>query len=128
MENQIYDDLKRLIPKENIKINEPMSKHTSFKTGGNADFYITVKNVDEIKRILDYANEKKIKYYVIGNGSNLLVKDEGYRGIILKIDINDIQIDDLKEDDVIVTVGAGVKLMALAQVLMKRGITGFEEL
>ena len=65
--------------------------------------------------------------YIIGNGSNLVVKDEGIKGIVLKIDIKNIDIENDKKN-VIVTVGAGVKMMGLAQILKKNGISGFEEL
>lgn len=123
----IWQDLCKIIPKENIKKNEPMSKHTSFKTGGPAEYFITAKSVEEIKGILQYAKESKTKICIIGNGSNLLVSDEGIKGITVKIAIENLEI--LESDfGVIVKVGAGVKMMALAQELKKYGITGFEEL
>ena len=69
----------------------------------------------------------KIKLYIIGNGSNLLVSDEGLEGIVLKIALDDISIIE-QEENIIVKVGSGVKTMALAQELKKQEITGFEEL
>ena len=124
----MLNDLRKIIPEENIKINEPMSKHTSFKTGGNADYYIIAKEEAEIKEVIKLAKQNQIPIYLIGNGSNLLVKDEGFRGIILKINIDNIEIDTKQDDSIIVTVGAGVKVMALAQILKQKGIKGFEEL
>ncbi len=121
---KVLQFLRKIIPEENIKINEPMSKHTSFKVGGVADYYITVNTVEQIQFVLQIAKQNKIPIYTIGNGSNLLVKDNGYRGIILKIEINNIQI----ENKANVIAGAGVKLMALAQVLKQKEIAGFEEL
>jgi len=123
----IYQDLCKIIPKENIKENEPMSKHTSFKTGGPVDYFIIAKTVEEIKNIFQYAKERNIKIYIIGNGSNLLVSDEGIKGIALKILIENIEITK-SSYEAIVKVGAGLKTMALAQELKKHGITGFEEL
>lgn len=120
-------DLKKIIPKENIKINELMSKHTSFKTGGPAEIFIVTKNIEQVQEILKYSKKNNINLYIIGNGSNLLVSDEGVKGIVLKISLENIQIEE-KEDNVIITAGAGVKTMALAQILKQNGLTGFEEL
>ncbi len=121
------EELEKIIPKENIKYNEPMSKHTSFKTGGKADYYITAKTEEQIKKVLEYAKSKNINIYIMGNGSNLLVSDQGYRGIILKIGLDNIKIEE-KEDKIIVTAGAGTKIMGLGQILKQKAITGFEEL
>lgn len=120
-------ELKKIIPEEYIKINEPMSKHTSFKTGGPAEIYIIGKTTEQIQEVLKYSKQNNIKLYIIGNGSNLLVLDEGVKGIVLKISLENIQIEE-KEDNVIIIAGAGVKTMALAQVLKQNCITGFEEL
>ena len=120
-------NLKKIIPEENIKINEPMSKHTSFKTGGPAEIYITGKTIKQIQDVLKFSKQNNIKLYIIGNGSNLLISDEGIKGIVLKISLENIQIEE-KEDNVIIIAGAGVKTMALAQTLKQKSIMGFEEL
>ena len=77
--------LEKGIKKENIFIDELMSKHTSFKTGGKADILIKAYNVEEIKNILQISKENNIPLFVLGNGTNILVKDEGYKGIILQV-------------------------------------------
>lgn len=124
---RVLSDLKKVIPEENIKINEPMSKHTSFKTGGPAEIYIIGKTLEQIQAVLKYSNQNNIQLYIIGNGSNLLVSDEGIKGIVLKIAVDNIET--IESDlGVLVKAGAGVKIMALAQILKKDGITGFEEL
>lgn len=124
---RVLSDLKKVIPEENIKINEPMSKHTSFKTGGPAEIYITGKTIKQIQDVLKFSKQNNIKLYIIGNGSNLLISDEGIKGIVLKIAVDNIET--LESDfGVLVKAGAGVKIMALAQILKKDGITGFEEL
>lgn len=119
--------LEQIVSKENVKYNEPMYEHTTFKTGGKAQYYIKADSIEKIKEILKLAQEEQIPLYIIGNGSNLVVKDEGIKGIVLKIDIKNIDIENDKKN-VIVTVGAGVKMMGLAQILKKNGISGFEEL
>lgn len=121
----VYEDLSKNMPSLSIKQNEDMSKHTTFKVGGKADIWIKVKTIDELKLVLKYAKENNIPFYIVGNGSNLLVKDKGIRGIVIKIDFNEIDIQE-KEDKVILNIGAGVKLGMLASILQKKGITGFE--
>lgn len=112
-----------ILEKSNIKVNEPMSKHTSFKVGGNADYFVKAQTVEQVVNVKKYAEENNIPLYVIGNGSNILVTDRGIRGIVLKIDLQKIEINEEE-----VTVGAGVKVMALAQKLLSEELTGFEEL
>ena len=130
---EICQDLTKEIPSEQIYMNEPMSKHTTFKEGGNADIFVKVKNIEELKYVIKIAKKNNIRIYIIGNGSNILVKDRGIRGIVVKIEFEYIKYEDIENNEnsgrskeVIVTVGAGVKLMALAQELLKRSITGFE--
>ena len=119
-------ELEKCISEESkIYINELMSKHTSFKVGGKADIFVNAKNEQDIKSILEYANKNEIPITVIGNGSNLLVKDGGIRGIILRIDIQDFNIDKIN-DEYIITVGAGVKNGFVAQKLLIEEIEGFE--
>lgn len=122
---QVYEDLQKRMPTLEIKKDEIMAKYTSFKVGGKADILIKIKKLEELEYILKYVKEKDIPLTIIGNGSNLLVKDNGIRGITIKLDFNEIQIEENKKD-VIVTVGAGVKLGMLAAILQKKEIAGFE--
>lgn len=122
---EICQDLASLIPSQQIHMNEPMSKHTTFKVGGNADIFVIIKNFDELRHVIKIAKRNAIHMTIIGNGSNILVKDNGIRGIVVKIEFEEIKIEK-KADNAIVTVGAGVKLMALAQELMNNSISGFE--
>ena len=120
-------ELEKIISKVKIKINEDMSKHTSFKTGGKADYYIKAESKEEISNVVKFAKQNRIQLHIIGNGSNILVSDKGIRGIVLKIDLKGIEIQE-QDDGVVVTVAAGEKVMALAQKLLQNSITGFEEL
>ncbi len=121
---KIYEILAKEIDLNNIKKDESMKKHTSFKIGGNADILITIKNEKDLIYVLKVVNEYNIPLTVIGNGTNLLVKDNGIRGIVVKIDINSIQIE--KGQNAIIKLGAGVKNALLAQTLLKEQIAGFE--
>ena len=125
--NKTIEDLRKIIPEENLKINEPMYKHTSFKTGGPAEYYVIAKTIEEIDETIKYAKNNEIPLHIIGNGSNILVLDEGVKGIVLKIALEEITIQKNK-DNAKVICGAGVKVMALAQKLKQEEITGFEEL
>lgn len=110
-----------------IMFDEPMKKHTSFKIGGVADLFININTEEELIQSIKYAKEKKILTTIIGNGSNILVTDKGIRGLVIKINIQDLKIEK-KENYAFVIVGAGYKMMQLAVKLMKESIAGFEEL
>ena len=80
-----YKGLEEILSKDSIKYNEPMKKHTTMKVGGPCDCMIEPSSIEEIQKVLEYVKENNIKYYIIGNGSNLLVKDEGVHALIIKI-------------------------------------------
>ena len=119
-------EIKNNIEKK-ILIDEPMKNHVSFKIGGVADFFVKAETIEDIKNAIEFAKNKNIEFFILGNGSNLLVTDKGIRGLVIKIDLKDIKIEK-KEDFAEVTVGSGYKLMALGIKLMNENISGFEEL
>ena len=121
--NKFYDNLIKKIDKKNILIDEPMSKHTSFKVGGKTDYYITATTIENLIYILEKAKENNIDTYIVGNGSNLLVKDNGFRGAIIKLGFNEIKI---YEDKIVAD--AGAPLILLAKLASDSSITGFEGL
>lgn len=123
---EIYEKLENKMKNSEIKTNEDMSKHTSFKVGGKADIFIKINDIQDLKYILDFTKKNNIPLTIIGNGSNVLVKDNGIRGITIYLNFDDIQIDEEQNGEVIVTVGNGVKLAMLAVILQKKGIAGFE--
>ena len=120
---QLIDNLN--ISKEKIKYNEPMAKHTSFKIGGPAQCFINAESVEEIKQICKVASKNDINLTIIGNGSNLLVTDNGINGIVVKVNIKKFELE-FSNDDVSLIVGAGNKLGEIAQKLLRNEITGFE--
>ena len=81
------------ISKEKIKYNEPMAKHTTFKIGGPAECFILIDNEADLKEVLNFTKKTNIPVTIIGNGSNILVLDEGIEGITLKIDIQKLEIN-----------------------------------
>lgn len=112
-------ELENILGKENVKYDEPMSKHTTFKIGGKADVFITVDTKEKLEEVLKIIKNEKVT--IVGNGSNLLVKDEGIRGIVLKYTANQYKIDQTK-----VTVDAGMTNARLANILLKEELSGFE--
>ncbi|MBR2705086.1 MAG: UDP-N-acetylmuramate dehydrogenase [Clostridia bacterium] len=107
-------------------MDEPMSNHTSFKIGGTADIFVKADSVEILKSLLEFAKSNDIDVTIIGNGSNLLVKDNGIRGIVIKLDFKDIKIEKLDDKRAKVIAEAGVTLGMLAQRLVKENISGFE--
>lgn len=102
--------------------SEPMSRHTTFKIGGNADLFITVKDENELKTVIKSAKECDIPYFILGKGSNLLVSDNGIEGAVIKLDgMNSIEFN----GDTVVC-GAGASLRALCVAVQKQSLSGLE--
>ena len=105
-----------------VRINEPMMKHTSFRAGGAARWFAVPETAEELKAVLAACRQADTPWYVIGNGSNLLVSDKGFPGVIISTD----KFDRLEVNGTEITVGAGVMLSKLANTAYKAGLTGLE--
>ncbi|HAN44452.1 MAG TPA: UDP-N-acetylenolpyruvoylglucosamine reductase [Ruminococcaceae bacterium] len=104
-------------------LNEPMSRHTSFKIGGNADYLIYPNSLKTLKAVLDYAKQKGIKTYFIGRGSNLLVSDKGVRGAVICLDeFCEINL----EDENTIVCSAGIALSRLSYFAYRNSLSGLE--
>lgn len=123
MNQSMYDYIATLISEENIIRNEPLSRHTTFRVGGEAECMILIQKEEELARLIPYLQEIEKDYFILGNGSNLLVGDRGYRGIILKFGSSMQQIT--VEDDCIYAKG-GALLSQVASVAREHGLTGME--
>ena len=123
MKLKYYEQLIQMTDKERVLLDEPMKKHTTFRVGGNADYFVMPKNVQEVQSVVAFCKENEIPYYVIGNGSNLLVSDAGYRGVIIQIykEMNEIRIEGTS-----VHVQAGALLSRIGNETYTAGLTGFE--
>ncbi|MBR3883060.1 MAG: UDP-N-acetylmuramate dehydrogenase [Clostridia bacterium] len=121
----IEKELQEVINKKNIFKDEPMSKHTSFKIGGNADYFIKITSIEELKDLFKISKKHNMPITLVGNGTNLLVKDGGIRGFVIKIDMNNFKIKRTTKY-VEITVESGMTLAALANVALKEEITGLE--
>ncbi|MGN1317472.1 MAG: UDP-N-acetylmuramate dehydrogenase [Lachnospirales bacterium] len=122
MEN-VVNEYKRLLGDSSVIISEPMSKHTTFRIGGNADIFVMPKNEDEILDSIKIAKENNLPYYIIGNGSNILVKDNGFRGVIIQLFKNFNKIETNKN---IIKAQSGALLSAVAKTALNHSLTGME--
>ncbi|MGN0382764.1 MAG: UDP-N-acetylmuramate dehydrogenase [Eubacterium sp.] len=116
-------ELRRIIPDTRYKKDEPMKNHTTFRVGGPADYVIYPDGINEIKDILMLCYKWGIKSYIMGNGSNLLVSDEGYKGVILKLG-NEFSC--CRANEGLFIAQAGMRLSNLASLACTHGYTGIE--
>ena len=123
MDLRVYNQLIQKVDKERVLLDEPMKKHTTFRVGGNADYFVMPKTVEEVRLIVSLCQKENLPYYILGNGSNLLVGDKGYRGVIIQIykEMNEIAVD----GDTI-RAQAGALLSKVGSVALEAGLTGFE--
>lgn len=123
MNLDFYNQLINCIDKERVLVDEPMKQHTTFRVGGNADYFVMPQNAEEVKNIVALCKKADMPYYILGNGSNLLVGDKGYRGVIIQIykEMNGIQVDGDK-----VKAQAGALLSRIGSVALEAELTGFE--
>lgn len=119
----VLEDLKNCLPKENIHQNEPMSRHTTFRIGGPASCLLEIMTKEQLEKVLQYLSKEKLTYFVLGNGSNLLVSDKGYDGIILKLsgEFNQVFVEGNR-----VVCGAGATMAMAAKKALENGLTGLE--
>ena len=127
------NNIRKIIKKGVIVENEPMARHTTFRAGGPARYFISPANTSELAGLVRYLFNNGIEYYVIGNGSNLLVSDEGYDGVIIDLGSRDgteftlLGLDD-SSDPVKFEAGAGSLMSNLGKLMLKFSVTGFEPL
>ncbi|WP_270647277.1 UDP-N-acetylmuramate dehydrogenase [Paeniclostridium hominis] len=119
----IYKSLLDILDKEEIFLDEPMKNHISFKVGGPADFLVKPKNEEQIKKLVTLLKEENIPYIIVGNGSNLLVKDGGIRGVVIKIADN---FNNFEVKDTTVFSQSGALLSFMGKAVLNNNLTGFE--
>ncbi len=119
----LLETIKKCFPAEAIMPNEPMSRHTTFRVGGEAGMLLQVSTPQQLKVMIPLLNEQKIPYFIKGNGSNLLVGDKGYDGIILEIGK---EFGNIEVKGNLIVAGAGALMSSIAQEALKNSLTGFE--
>ncbi len=119
----VIEALQKFVPRENIRLQEPMAGHTTFRIGGPADCFLELENEEQLKKVRRYLELTGVSFFVLGNGSNLLVNDTGYRGIILQVGskMNGISVQGNR-----VIAKAGATLVQAARTAMEHGLSGLE--
>jgi UDP-N-acetylmuramate dehydrogenase len=106
---------------DRFKENELLSKHTTWRIGGPAKWFVEAKNADEVKTVITTAVSSGIKWFVLGGGSNVLINDEGFDGLVIQLALRDIKVEGSK-----ITVGVGVPAVLLARMVAEAGLSGLE--
>ena len=124
---EFYHSLSEAVGNRNILRDEPMAAHTTFRIGGPADYFVVPESGEALGRGITLCRSQGIPYFITGNGSNLLVGDGGYRGVIFNIcrTMDDLLFEE-REGRITVTAGAGIMLARLAREVSERGYAGFE--
>ena len=123
MNKTLYQFLISKVPEGCVKIDEPMAAHTTFRVGGPADFFVEIGSQEELREIIDYLHKTGYDFFILGNGSNLLVGDKGYQGVVLHLGN---RFADVSVEGEVVTAQAGAMLSAVAKTAAAGGLTGME--
>lgn len=119
----VYEYIRANVPEEDILTEEPMSRHTTFRIGGEAACFIRISSEEQLRKLIPYFENVGVEYFVLGKGSNLLVGDKGYPGVILQISDACQQIE---AEENRLQVQAGAALSKVALFAMERGLEGLE--
>lgn len=118
-----YDKLEEIVGKDKVKYNEKMSKYTTMRVGGPCDCIVFPDEISKIKEVIDFCKNENITFFVIGNGSNLLVKDEGIHGVVIKLGH---RFGKIELDGEYILAYAGATMPTLSQLAKKNSLKGLE--
>lgn len=119
----LVDRLKEIVGEEYVRTDESMAKHCTFRCGGNAEIYVIPGNIDQLIKVISLCRQEEYPHMVIGNGSNILVRDAGYHGAVIEVNSRINSIDVIGEE---IVADAGAKLSAIAMTAMENDLAGFE--
>ena len=119
----LYEELLNILPSEAILCDEPMCKHTTFKVGGKADYFVEINNLNQLSELMILLNTNNIKYFILGNGSNVIFTDDGYKGVVVHIAPSD---GGVIIRGGVITVPASKLLTDIANVARDEELTGME--
>lgn len=119
----VVEALERYVPRDNIRLQEPMADHTTFRIGGLADCFLQLENEEQLRKVRRYLNLAGVPFFVLGNGSNLLVADAGYRGVILQVGA---KMSDIFVQGCHIIAKAGATLRQVAAAALEHSLKGFE--
>lgn len=119
----LYEELCNILGSAQVLADEPMSRHTTFRVGGPADYFVVPRSTDEIKDTIALCKKADVPYYILGNGSNLLVGDKGYRGVVIQIYRN---LNEIRTEGNEISAQAGALLSKIAAEALSHSLKGFE--
>lgn len=119
----IYQRLCEIAGEANVREQEPMSRHTTFRIGGPADYFVLPRSSGELAAVIAFCRKEQVPWHIIGNGSNLLVGDRGVRGVVIQLFKN---FQNISVEGETVTLQAGVINSLAAKRILDAGLTGFE--
>ena len=119
----VLETLERFVPRENIRPGEPMSRHTTFRIGGEADCFVEIESTEQLIQLGRYLQMIELPCLVLGNGSNLLVSDRGYPGVVLHVGARMQQIQ-VQGDRLVAQ--AGASMAQAARTAWEQSLTGLE--
>lgn len=123
MDKEFYRRLSLAVGAENVRVEEPMKKHTTFRIGGPADYFVLPHTAEELSAVIDLCKEQDTPWHIIGNGSNLLVGDRGVRGVVIQLFKN---FSEIRMEDTALYAQAGAINSLLANRALAAGLTGYE--
>ena len=118
---KLTEQLEQIVGAGQVSVRESMAGHTTFRTGGLSDYFVSPSEICQIREIIDLCQKEEIPYYIIGNGSNLLVSDSGYHGVMIHLGPAFAGYD-LDEESGVVTVRAGAALGGIVRAVSRRGL------
>ncbi|KGF28640.1 MULTISPECIES: UDP-N-acetylmuramate dehydrogenase [Staphylococcus] len=121
-QEDILQDLKSLIPEDIIKVNEPLKRYTYTETGGNADFYLSPTKNEDVQAIVRYAKEKDVPVTYLGNGSNIIIREGGIRGIVISL----LSLKHINVSDDAIIAGSGAAIIDVSRAARDHVLTGLE--
>ena len=123
MSQNLLNELYRIVGEDNVRLDEPMSKHTTFRIGGPAQYFVTPMDTEELSQIVVLCRAENVPFFLLGHGSNILVDDNGMTGVVIQLYKNYSRYS-IKGN--VVKAEAGVMLNRLGQDIRDAGLTGFE--
>ena len=123
MNQEFYKKLESILTEEQVKIEEPMKNHTTFRVGGSAAYFVMPRTAEEVAKVTELCAQENVPYYIVGNGSNLLVSDKGYDGVIIQIYKQMSQVE-VKGREIYAQ--AGALLSMVAKRALDTELAGFE--
>lgn len=123
LSSTFIENLGRIVPEKSIVLNEPMSRHTTFRVGGEAACLIKVSDSRQLSKMITFLQQTEHEFFLLGNGSNLLVSDSGYDGVVIKLEG---EFEEIRTDGLKIISGSAVPLAKVAKMAMEEGMAGME--